>query len=236
MTSPPFSGFPDRAFRFLRGLEKNNNREWFQAHKQEYLDHVVAPAQSFIVTFGKALQRTFPAIRYDARTNGAGSLGRIYRDIRFSPDKTPYNTHVWFSFWEGSGRKMRSPGFGIGFDTEGWGILGGRHRFEKPELERFRKAVVDKTMGPTLEAAMKPLRNGGRYEIGELSYKRVPRGFDTEHPRAHWLRYGGLWAHREFDGTKLLRSPKFVDRCLEITRELAPLHRWLVAVEKGRPP
>ncbi|MFQ5552573.1 MAG: DUF2461 domain-containing protein [Thermoplasmata archaeon] len=228
----PFTGFPGEGLHFLQTLEKNNDREWFQKNKQLYLDHIVAPAQSFVVAMGERLQEVFPSMRYDTRTNGQGSMGRIYRDIRFSKDKRPYNTHVWFAFWDGPGKKMESPGFGIGFDPEGWGIHGGSHMFSKPLLEAYREAVDDETLGPELEEAIAPLQKGGAYEIGEVKYKRVPRGFDPEHPRAHWLKYGGLWASKQFRETEVLLKPEFVDRCFDVAQEMAPLHRWLVKVDE----
>lgn len=233
MTSiPPFTGFPFEGLRFLRDLEQNNNREWFQAHKAAYQEHLVRPSQSFVVSLGRRLQAVFPGIRYDPRTNGQGSMGRIYRDLRFTKDKRPYNTHVWFGFWEGPGKKMGSPGLGIGFDQEGWGLHGGHHGFDAATLAAYREAVTDDALGSELEAVMAPLQAGGAYEIGERKYKRVPRGYDPDHPRAHWLRYAGLWASREFTGTELLQKPEFVDRCVEECEALAPLHRWLVQVDR----
>ncbi|MDX1534535.1 MAG: DUF2461 domain-containing protein [Thermoplasmata archaeon] len=228
----PFTGFPAQGLQFLRDLEKNNNREWFQAHKQVYLDQVQTPAQSFVVAMGERLKEISPGLRYDTRTNGPGSMGRIYRDTRFSKDKSPYNTHVWFGFWEGPGKKMESPGFGVGFDTEGWGIHGGHHMFSKPMLETFREAVDDDALGPELEQVMKPLQKDGGYEIGEAKYKRVPRGYDPDHPRAHWLRYAGLWAYKNFRESEVLEKPEFVDRVFDVAQELAPLHRWMVKVDQ----
>lgn len=228
----PFTGFPEEGLHFLQSLEKNNNRDWFQKYKQLYLDQVVAPAQSFVVSMGEKLQEISPGIRYDTRTNGQGSMGRIYRDIRFSKDKSPYNTHVWFGFWEGPGKKMEAPGYGIGFDREGWGIHGGHHMFSKSMLETYREAVDDDTMGPELEKAVGPLQKGGGYEIGEAKYKRVPRGYDPDHPRAHWLKYSALWAYKNFKEPEILQKPELVDRAFEVAQELAPLHRWLVRVDE----
>ncbi|MFQ5907557.1 MAG: DUF2461 domain-containing protein [Thermoplasmata archaeon] len=228
----PFTGFPEEGLHFLQTLEENNNRDWFQKYKQVYLDHVQAPAQSFVVAMGQKLQEISPGIRYDTRTNGQGSMGRIYRDIRFSKDKSPYNTHVWFGFWEGPGKKMESPGYGIGFDWEGWGIHGGHHMFSKPMLQAYREAVDDETLGRELEETMKPLQRAGGYEIGEVKYKRVPRGYDPDHPRAHWLKYGGLWAYRNFKEPEILQKPELVDRCFDVAQELAPLHHWMVRVDE----
>jgi len=229
---PPFAGFPPAASRFLHDLEANNDRDWFQAHKQDYVDSIVTPAQSFVIALGERLQKLLPGLRYDTRTDGRGSLGRIYRDVRFSKDKRPFYTHVRIAFWEGPGKKRESPGFGVYFEDGGWGVHGGIERFPEPLLDAYRHAVVDASLGPELEAAVAPMRKGRRYEIGGLTYARVPRGFDADHPRARWLLHDGLWATRGFEGTRILHSPAFVDRCFELCLELAPLHRWLVKVDR----
>jgi hypothetical protein len=90
----------------------------------------------------------------------------------------------------------------------------------------------DVVRGPELQAAVAPLRKGRRYEIGGLTRARVPRGYDADHPRAKWLLHDGLWATRGFEDTKVLHTPAFVDRCFELCREMAPLHRWLVTVDR----
>ena len=87
------SYFTDEFFRFLRELKKNNNREWFQANKQRYEKEVRDPALQFIADFAPHLKKINSHFLADPRPNG-GSLFRIYRDIRFSADKSPYKTHL----------------------------------------------------------------------------------------------------------------------------------------------
>jgi len=106
MTSKTFSGFPEEGLQFLTDLGQNNDRDWFDARKQTYTDTIVSPALAFVEALGERLQIISPHIQYDTRTNGAGSLMRIYRDTRFSADKRPYKTWVGIRFWEG-GRKAR---------------------------------------------------------------------------------------------------------------------------------
>ena len=89
-----FKGFSDAGLQFLADLRANNNREWFNEHKPIYRDEIVEPALDFIVDFGGRLRAIYPDLNFDTRTNGAGSLMRIYRDTRFSKDKTPYKTNV----------------------------------------------------------------------------------------------------------------------------------------------
>ena len=110
MSGQSFSGFPEEAARFLTQLSENNNRDWFNARKQVYANTIVTPAIAFVEAMGERLKYLSPHIQYDTRTNGQGSLMRIYRDIRFSKDKSPYKTWIGIRFWEGAGKKSELPG------------------------------------------------------------------------------------------------------------------------------
>lgn len=93
-----FSGFPREGISFLADLAGNNNREWFQANKKLFHEQLQKPAQQFVISLGLRLQEISPGIRFDPSTNGSGSLMRIYRDTRFSKDKTPYKTNISMAF------------------------------------------------------------------------------------------------------------------------------------------
>ena len=123
--SATFAGFPQEGLNFLASLTDNNDRNWFNANKQTYLDNIVAPAVTFVETLGDRLQFISPHIQYDTRTNGQGSLMRIYRDVRFSKDKSPYKTWVGVRFWEGAGKKTECPGFFLWFESNKAGLYTG---------------------------------------------------------------------------------------------------------------
>lgn len=220
---------------FLKELKENNNRDWFQAHKQDYLDHIVEPAKLFVSEFGERLMEISSEFIADPRTNGSGSLMRIYRDIRFSKDKAPYNTQVRLIFWEGEGKKMERPGIYFCFDPNGGQIYSGMHVFPKPTLEIFRDAVIDEGMGPALEHALAKIGNAGKkpgeYMIGGEQYKGVPREFDPLHDRAYLLKYKGLYAGGPHIPPKALGSEKLLDICVDQCTNLAPLHHWLVKMD-----
>lgn len=108
MTAHTFAGFSPAIFVFLDGLESNNNKEWFEAHKEIYKNEIMAQAPDFVTALGERLQAISPNITYDTRTNGAGSMMRIYRDTRFSKDKTPYKTNLAFVFGKGRVRRWRT--------------------------------------------------------------------------------------------------------------------------------
>ena len=102
--------FRPHLFKFLKDLESNNNRDWFQANKARYEDQIKEPALQFISDFGPLLRKVSPHFRADPRPNG-GSLFRIYRDVRFAKDKRPYKTHTGIQFRHEAGRDAHAPGF-----------------------------------------------------------------------------------------------------------------------------
>ena len=227
-----FTGIPAVGLHFLEALAENNIREWFEANKQTYLDQLQAPTLALIVELGKRLKTITPDIQYDTRTNGSGSLMRINRDTRFSPDKTPYKTNVTFMFWEGAGKKTEKPGFGMRFDASGGGLLAGIYGFPKPMLNAYREAVLDDELGPELIEAVEQVKKSGNYTIGGEQYRRVPQGFPADHERANWLRYGGLHAFAPQISPDELTSPQLVDHCFAHFVEMAPIQRWLVKVDQ----
>ena len=101
-----------------------------------------------------------PGVVADPRTNGAGSIFRIYRDTRFSKDKRPYKTYLGILFWQGRGKKMENPGFYFHLEPKGLMLGAGTYTFMKQGLEAFRKAVVHRTRGPALAKAVKKVANG----------------------------------------------------------------------------
>lgn len=226
----PFTGFPKAGIKFLADLAENNNRDWFNAHKQTFVDELQTPALGFVVQLGERLKKLSPGVVYDTRTNGAGSLMRIYRDTRFSPDKTPYKTHISMLFWEGPSKKESPSGFYLRVEPSGVGMFVGQHKFGKEQLKTYRDAVANPAQGKELDKALAKVKATGVHEIGGEHYKRVPRGFDPEDKRADLLRYNGLYTFSPRIGRGHLGSPKLVDLCYEEFAKMAPLHKWLVKI------
>lgn len=227
-----FKGFPAAGLEFLKQLENNNNRDWFNKHKNEYSQIILTPAQLYTADLGAKLQQLSPKIQFDLRTNGRGSLLRIHRDIRFSRDKTPYHTNVRIVFWEGKLKKMENPGIFISIDKNGAHIYVGQYSLDPSHLRVFRKAVIDEEFGPLLEQAVKKIKSSGDYEICGEHYKRVPTGFDRNHPRSKFLKFNSLYAKSNLINAEILKSPAFVDVCFEEIKNMIPIHKWLVSIWK----
>ncbi len=235
MTQHAFTGFPPDGLKFLLELEENNHKAWFDANKQRYQENILAHVPAFVTTLGERLQAEIsPDIVYDARINGAGSMMRIYRDARFSQDKSPYKTNVGFVFWEGSRKKMENSSFGFQFGTFGAGLYAGMWGFPKDFVDAFRKAVDDEVQGKNLAAAIESLQAANAYKIEGESYARVPAGYAPEHLRAELLKYKGLHASSPQFDLEIVTSPDLVDVCFEHCKNMAPLQQWLARVDKTR--
>jgi uncharacterized protein (TIGR02453 family) len=235
--SAAFAGFPAEGLQFLRDLAANNERAWFETHKATYLRYVQAPAVALVVALGERLQATFPAIGYDPRTNGAGSLMRIHRDTRFSADKSPYKTNVAMMFAPYGEAKLAAPGFGLQITQEQVELVAGIFAFEPSALAAYRAAVLDEERGPDLERAAATVRAAGDYRIAGVGYKRVPAGLPADHPRAEWLLYKGLHVFAPPLAREVVQTPGLVDQALEHFVAMAPLQQWLARalVDVARP-
>jgi uncharacterized protein (TIGR02453 family) len=227
-----FSGFPTEGLNFLKNLKNNNNREWFKNNRSIYNEYLIAPAQEFIMTLGQELAAFIPDICYDTRTNGSGSLMRIYRDIRFSPDKSPYKSYLGIGFWEGAGKRIDNPGFFIRIEGHQATLYTGKHMFSKIILDAYRNSVLDPEKGIKLTRILGQLRSSTQIQaLGNVHYKRVPRGFDPEHKRAELLKYNGIYTiFNPFPKTAKL-PPDFVDLCLNSCKLTFKLHTWLMELK-----
>jgi uncharacterized protein (TIGR02453 family) len=171
--------FKPALFRFLRELAQNNHREWFAENKKRYEELIKEPARQFIIAFGPRLQKISPHFRADPRPVG-GSLFRIYRDTRFSKDKTPYKTHVGLHFRHAAGKNVHAPGFYLHIEPRqvftGVGIW-------HPDAQTLKKIRHTLASAPDRWRKLnRHKRFKAHYELAGESLKRPPRGFSKNHP------------------------------------------------------
>ena len=220
-----FSGFPKESLSFFRDLAKNNDVDWFKANKPRYQEVVVGPSREFVVSMGARLRELAPDLIADPRINK--SLFRLNRDTRFSQDKTPYKDHAGIWIWEGPGKRMDCSGFYFHL-APGQMILGaGIYMFPKHLVEPYRELVDAPKSGAKLEKIVTGITQAGPYYLGGERYKRVPRGFGADHPRAELLKHKGLFVGLDTKPWPELHTPDLIERCFEVYRELAPIHHWL---------
>lgn len=227
-----FNGFPEAGLQFLADLRDNNDRAWFNPRKAQFKRDLQTHAIAFVEALGARLQSISPGINFDTRTNGAGSLMRIYRDTRFSNDKTPYKTNIGIVFWEGAGKKTEVPGFYFHLSPDETWIGGGLYVFPRDVLTAYRQAVDDDSSSNALAEAIHAVEAAGYPVQGEM-YKRVPREYDADHPRADLLRYKGMFTTSGQIARAVVTSPELVDVCFAHCQAIAPLQQWFVRYVTG---
>jgi uncharacterized protein (TIGR02453 family) len=213
--------FDPELFQFLADLKEHNDRDWFAANKQRYEAHVLEPALAFIEDFGLRLHQISPHFRADTRKVG-GSLFRIYRDTRFSKDKTPYKTNTGMHFRHARAKDAHAPGFYLHLAPGQVFGGGGIWHPDTQTATKIRQAIVahpDRWRGATREPPFSE-----KLDIGgdDNSLKRVPSGFDADHEFADDLRrrdYFGWAELSERDAT----TPGFLDRYTELCAAAMPL-------------
>jgi uncharacterized protein (TIGR02453 family) len=227
MTDPaPFFGFTKDTVGFFNGLRRNNDRDWFAAHRAVYEEHVMEPAKSFVVAMGERLRSVVPRIVAVPLVNK--SIFRLSRDTRFSLDPSPYKTNLGLYFWEGTKSRMECPGFYFHLEPPDLFLGGGMYVFPDNLLVRFRRAAVDPKLGRELRAIVDELGRRKGVEVGGRHYKRIPAGYDPGHPNTELLKHNGLYAGFETTIPDEFYSQRLVDYCFERYEPILPLHRWLV--------
>ncbi|HTM88650.1 MAG TPA: DUF2461 domain-containing protein [Terriglobales bacterium] len=206
--------FTDELFGFLKQLRRHNKREWFQANKSRYEEVVRNPCLRFIADVAAPLQGVSPWLVADPHPT-RGSLFRIYRDTRFSPDKRPYKTHVGMSFpHRGTKQKVHLPGFYLHLEPEGCFAAAGCWHPDNPTVTRIRSAIVARP-----EAWKKAVRN---LELEGDSLSRPPRGYPCDHPLVEDLKRKDFLASVELSEAQVCR-PRFMAEFLAACRKLSPL-------------
>jgi uncharacterized protein (TIGR02453 family) len=217
------ASFGPELFTFLADLRANNNREWFAANKQRYEEHLLEPALEFINAFAPRLERISPHFRADARPNG-GSLFRIYRDTRFSKDKTPYKTNLGIHFRHERAKDAYAPGYYLHIGPGEVFAGGGIWHPGTEAATRIREAIVADP-----ERWRRATRTGAfakRLELGGDSLKRVPRWADADHPFADDLKRKDYFGWARLNESDVV-APGFVDEYARICRGVAPLMSFL---------
>jgi uncharacterized protein (TIGR02453 family) len=219
MSSP----FTPKTLAFLRALKRNNDREWFRARKPDYEAHVRLPMVAVIDQLAAEFARFAPEMIAEPRV----SLYRIYRDTRFSEDKTPLKTHAAAHF--PSRRLPKGEGAGLYFEiAPAWVWIGGG--FYMPSttaLLAIREQIAaEPGRLPRILRAAAFTRTFGELQGERLT--RVPRGFRSDHPAAEQLRYKQFIAGREYPA-EFARSPGFVAELVRVFQAAMPLVRFLNA-------
>jgi uncharacterized protein (TIGR02453 family) len=210
-----FSGFPAEGLAFLKSLKRNNRREWFQARKEVFEAQVKAPMTELVERINRALLDFAP----DHITDPPKAIYRIYRDTRFSADKTPYKTHIAAVFPRHGLERHSSAGFYFQLSAEGVGMAAGAYMPGPEELFAIRSWLAANhamflTASRSVEKVFGPLQGDG--------LSRSPKGFDPAHPAAELVRRK-QWYYWTEPEVKLTTSPRLLSELVRHFRAAAPV-------------
>jgi uncharacterized protein (TIGR02453 family) len=203
----PFRGWSEAALDFYRGLEAENNRSYWAAHKDVYETEVRAPFEALSDLVAEEF--------------GPLKVFRPHRDVRFSKDKSPYKTRC-YAVTEGEGGEA----YYVEVSAAGLVAAAGYWMMADDQLARYRRAVADDRAGAALEGALVDVR-GHQVSIEGEALKTAPRGYPRHHPRVALLRHKGLAAMRPYPPAAWLATPAAASRITDVWRAARPMNEWL---------
>lgn len=229
-----FAGFPPEALKFLRQLERNNRRDWFEARRQIFLDAVRSPMEEFVAAVDAALATFAP----EAVTLPERAIYRIYRDTRFTADKSPYKTHIAASFFRPDLGRHVAGGYYVEISPRYVGVAGGVYMPTPEHLRLIRLHILDNHERLEALAGEKKLLAA----MGPLTGERLarpPRGVPPDHPAVEWLKFRQWYFWKELPATlattrRLL--PEIVTRFRLMKPVIDFLNEPLLAARKKRLP
>ena len=206
---------------FLKKLAKNNNREWFQANKKAFdaaQDNMTAFAGYLIGEIGKFDDAV-------ASIDPKSCVFRIYRDVRFSKDKSPYKVNLG-AYISPGGRKSMQPGYYFHVQPGSSFIAGGKHMPDSGECLKIRTTISTNTAEFLKIVDKKSFRDAFGQLHGD-SLKSAPKGFDADHKAVEYLKLKEFMSWTEFKSDKLLTTPDFPKQLVKLTKEMYPLVAFL---------
>jgi uncharacterized protein (TIGR02453 family) len=215
--------FSPELFAFLRDLASNNDREWFTANKGRYVEHVQEPALAFVEDIGMRLPEVSRHFVADPRTTG-GSLFRIYRDVRFSKDKSPYKTNIGIQFRHAQSRDVHAPGFYLNLEPDRVFMACGLWHPEREVLHTIRTAIASKPGRWRAVVEEPPFTE--HFRLGGESLKRPPAGFDKDHELIEDLKRKDFIAYTDLSEDAAI-ADDFLDRFLALCADAGEFMRFL---------
>lgn len=220
-----FNGFPEEFWQFFSELSENNNREWFADNKARYENDIVTPCLDFIVDMGERLKDISPHYNAIPKKSG-GSMFRIYRDARFSKNKSPYKENAGIQFRHKLGKDAHAPGYYINLKKDGIFYGGGIWTPEAATLGEIRDRICyyPKKWQAVIENE-DIIKTFG--EIKGDGLKRPPRGYDGDHKYIEDLKRKSFFAMKEEGNYKITHSADFLDEVAKTFDAASPLMAFI---------
>ena len=223
-------------FKFLRGLARHNERDWFMAHKAEYEEYVKGPTLQLIEDLAVPLKSISPQLVADPRTVG-GSMFRIYRDTRFAADKRPYKTHVGMTFFHAATKRtarglagnaamgrLDAPVLYLHIEPGSCFTGGGIWHPQPVTLKRLRDFMIDNPRSWTRLTASPAFKR--HFTLSGEVLARPPRGYPADHPLIEDLKRKDIVASAALNESQLT-EPGLQKLLLRRFKLMQPMLEWL---------
>lgn len=218
-----FFGFSKKTLPFLEAIRKNNNKEWFEAHRNEYEEYILNPSRAFVQEMGEHLMALEPTIDFEPKINK--SLFRIYRDTRrMGANKAPLKSRIGIIFTQGSGSRLQRSSFYLHFSPDELFVSAGVRWFEKPMLDAYREYIKDERRRVELDKLLRTLEAMG-YKTIEKGYKKYPRGFNSDMPSVDLSLYKGMAVYKILDPSLIEEGEELIDTLYKIYEDMLPLQK-----------
>lgn len=219
-----FNGFSKKGIEFLEELGENNAKVWFEDNRHIWKQYINEPNIDFVEDMGETLQILVPTIKAQAKVSG--SLFKIYRDVRFSKDKTPMKSKIGLLFWQGLGHRMQSSSFYMHYDKDEYFIASGIRNFKPPLLKTYREYIKIEKNRVELHNILEDLKSKG-YLLPEPKFKRVPQGFDKNSSHIYLSLYGAMFAYKQYPIDNTFFSIEILDLSFKIYDDMRALQKWV---------
>lgn len=219
-----FHGFPKESLEFLDSIASNNTKKWFELHKEEYVQYILEPSRSLVVELGEHIQALVPTINAIPKVNG--SLFRIYRDIRFSKNKTPIKSRIGVIFWQGHAKRMSSSSFYLQFEPGAIMFAVGIRTFKRDLLAAYRLYIKEERHRDELHDILENIRAKG-YSLPAPRYKRYPKGFTKDMPHSYLALFDAMYAFKVITPDKRFFSEELVLDAYRVYEDMFDLQQWV---------
>ena len=229
-TTVKFQGFSLKTLQFLGDIRRNNNKEWFSAHKHEYEELILNPSRAFVTEMGEHLQALEPTINAIPKINK--SLYRIYRDSRRpSAIAQPIKERIGIIFWQGNTKRMQSSSFYLHFSPDELYVATGVRWFEKPMLDAFRETIKNDAKREELANILEDIKAKDKsYTYLEKGYKRYPKGFSADMKYADLSLYKGMATYKILDPHLIEDGDTLIHTLYKIYEDMLPLQQFMYEV------
>ncbi|MBL8950751.1 MAG: DUF2461 domain-containing protein [Myxococcaceae bacterium] len=217
-----FEGFTKQGDAFFAQLAGRQDRDWFKAHRDEFKAHWEEPMKALLEELKGPIGKQYRGVALKPP-----KVFRIYRDVRFSNDKSPFKTYVASMIGFPGGEEVGAPAaVYVSFGSENL-VAAGHWALPPDKLKRYRGLVADAKTGPVLQKKVDVLLEKGFKAEAMEATKRVPPGFDADHPRAALLKQKGLGFVFPEVPKAVRYSPKLAGWIIEQSKHVAPVVTWL---------